>query len=74
MLSSIFLTSSTETNEVTYNEDTRLAEINAPDSVSVMTLYLTLFGPVTLRLEVSKEVFSVVVSLESTSEPPILIV
>ena len=74
MLSSIFLTSSTETNEVTYNEDTRLAEINAPDSVSVMTLYLTLFGPVTLRLEVSKEVFSVVVSLESISEPPILIV
>lgn len=74
IFSSIFLISSTETKDLTYNEETRLAAMYVWASVFVMTLYLTLFGPVTLRLEVKREVLRLVVLLESTVEPPTLMV
>lgn len=66
--------SSTDTKDLTYNEETRLAAMYVWLSVFVMTLYLTLFGPVTLRLEVKREVLRLVVLLESTVEPPTLMV
>lgn len=74
IFSSIFLMSSTDTKDLTYNEETRLAAMYVWASVFVMTLYLTLFGPVTLRLEVKREVLRLVVLLESTVEPPTLMV
>lgn len=74
IFSSIFLISSTDTKDLTYSEDTRLAAMYVWASVFVMTLYLTLFGPVTLRLEVKREVFRLAVLLESTVEPPTLMV
>lgn len=66
--------SSTDTKDLTYNEETRLAAMYVWASVFVMTLYLTLFGPVTLRLEVKREVLRLVVLLESTVELPTLMV
>lgn len=66
--------SSTDTKDLAYNEETRLAAMYVWASVFVMTLYLTLFGPVTLRLEVKREVLRLVVLLESTVEPPTLMV